>query len=49
MAAARAAYEEAIRKRYGKLAPAILKLYPGDNITDSMLTTLRDAIFGWAA
>jgi para-nitrobenzyl esterase len=44
-----AAYESEIRKRYGDLAPAFLKLYPGSNIAASMLATVRDAIFGWAA
>jgi len=47
--ASRAAYEQEIRKRYGDLAPAFLKLYPGDDIAASMRATVRDGIFGWAA
>lgn len=47
--ATHAAYVREIRKRYGELAPAFLKLYPGDNIEASMLATVRDALFGWAA
>lgn len=42
-------YEEKIRARYGDLAPAFLSLYPSSDIEGSMLDTLRDAIYGWAA
>ncbi|HTU12581.1 MAG TPA: carboxylesterase family protein [Allosphingosinicella sp.] len=44
-----AAYEAAIRARYRTLAPAFLRLYPASDIGDSMLATLRDAVYGWAA
>lgn len=44
-----ATYEREIRKRYGDLTPAFLKLYPGDDMTASRLATVRDALFGWAA
>ncbi len=42
-------YETEIRKRYGDLAPAFLKVYPATDIRESMLATLRDAIYGWAS
>lgn len=42
------AYEQAITERYGDLAPAFLKLYPSGDMRESMLATLRDAIYGWA-
>ncbi len=43
-----AAYEAEIRHRYGDLAPAFLRIYPATDIGESMLATLRDAIYGWA-
>ncbi|MBA4800509.1 MAG: carboxylesterase family protein [Euryhalocaulis sp.] len=43
-----AAYEAAIRCGYGDLANAFLDLYPASDIGQSMLDTLRDAIYGWA-
>jgi len=46
--ASAAAYEQAIAARYGDLAPAFLRLYPASDIAESMLATLRDAIYGWA-
>lgn len=42
------AYEAIIRERYRDLAPAFLRLYPASNISESMLATLRDAVYGWA-
>jgi para-nitrobenzyl esterase len=42
------AYEQAITERYGDLAPAFLKIYPASDLRESMLATLRDAIYGWA-
>jgi para-nitrobenzyl esterase len=42
------AYEQAISARYGDLAPEFLRLYPASDIEESMLATLRDAIYGWA-
>src|SRR5690606_29538762 len=42
-------YETAIRERYGDLADAFLKLYPAADPEESMLATLRDAMYGWTA
>ncbi len=42
------AYEAAIRAGYGDLAPAFLAMYPASDIENSMVGTLRDAIYGWA-
>lgn len=47
--ASAASYEEEITHRYRDLAPAFLKVYPSTDIAGSMLATLRDAIYGWAA
>ena len=44
-----AAYESQIVNRYGDLAPAFLRLYPSSDIAESMLATVRDAIYGWAS
>lgn len=44
-----AAYEAEIRRRYRDLAPAFLRLYPSSDLGNSMLATLRDAVYGWAA
>lgn len=41
-------YENAIRRGYGDLAPEFLRLYPSSNMEQSMLDTVRDAIYGWA-
>src|SRR3546814_1742493 len=46
--ASAAEYETAITRRYGDLAPEFLRLYPASDIEESMLATLRDAIYGWA-
>lgn len=43
------AYEEAIARNYGDLAPAFLALYPSSDIRESMLATLRDAVFAWSS
>lgn len=43
------AYEAEIARRYGDLAPAFLALYPSSDIRESMLATLRDAVFGWSS
>ena len=43
------AYEATIRCSYGDLADAFLDLYPASDMDQSMLDTLRDAIYGWAA
>jgi para-nitrobenzyl esterase len=42
-------YETEIARRYRDLAPAFLKIYPSTDVPGSMLATLRDAIYGWAA
>jgi len=47
--ASAAAYESAIRARYGDLADAFLKLYPSDNLKESIFATTRDALYGWTA
>ena len=44
-----AAYEEAIRARYGDLADAFLRLYPASAIEESMLAATRDALYGWTS
>ncbi|MBW8303968.1 MAG: carboxylesterase family protein, partial [Brevundimonas sp.] len=40
-----AAYEEAVRSRYGELAEAFLALYPSDNLAESILAAPRDALY----
>ncbi len=47
--ASTAAYEKEIRARYGDLADAFLKLYPAADYRESVLTTPRDALYGWTA
>jgi para-nitrobenzyl esterase len=47
--ATRARYEALIRDRYGDLADAFLRLYPGADVHESMLATTRDALYGWTA
>jgi para-nitrobenzyl esterase len=42
------AYEAAIRRGYEDQADAFLEVYPSSDIEESMLATLRDAIFGWS-
>lgn len=44
-----AAYEAAIRERYGDLADAWLKLYPAKNLGEAILATPRDAMYGWTS
>ena len=44
-----AAYEAAIRERYGDLADAWLKLYPAKNLAETILATPRDALYGWTS
>ena len=43
-----AAYEAAIRARYGVDADVFLTLYPPDDLEESMLAVNRDNVFGWA-
>lgn len=40
-------YERAVRERYGDLADLFLRIYPADDIEDSMLQAVRDALYGW--
>jgi para-nitrobenzyl esterase len=44
-----AAYQAAIRARYGDLADAFLRLYPAAGYQESILATTRDALYGWTA
>jgi para-nitrobenzyl esterase len=44
-----AAYETAIRERYGDLADAFLALYPSSDLGESMLAITRDAMYAWTA
>ena len=44
-----AAYEAAIRERYGDLADAWLKLYPAKDLGEAILATPRDAMYGWTS
>jgi para-nitrobenzyl esterase len=44
-----AAYEEAVRSRYGELADAFLALYPSTDLAESVLAAPRDALYGWTA
>lgn len=44
-----AAYEAAIRARYGDLAGDMLTRYPSTNLDEAMLATTRDAMYGWTA
>jgi para-nitrobenzyl esterase len=47
--AGRAAYESAIRARYGDLADDFLRLYPGSNLQESIFASIRDAMYGWTS
>jgi para-nitrobenzyl esterase len=47
--ASAAVYESTIRDRYGDLAESFLKLYPSDNLKESIFATTRDALYGWTA
>jgi len=42
-------YEAEIRGRYGDLADRFLALYPPDDIAESALAAVRDALYGWTA
>ncbi|GAB4356867.1 MAG: carboxylesterase/lipase family protein [Oricola sp.] len=42
-------YEAAIRARYGELADDFLRLYPADEMEESILAAIRDALYGWTA
>lgn len=47
--ASAAAYESAIRERYGDLADAWLKLYPAKDLNEAVIATTRDALYGWTS
>ena len=42
-------YADEIRARYGDLADAFLARYPAETLSESMLATTRDALYGWTA
>lgn len=44
-----AVYEASIKCRYGDLADLYLKLYPSNDMGESILAATRDAIYGWTA
>ena len=44
-----AAYEAAIRERYGDLADEFLRLYPAGNLAEAVLLPPRDSLYGWTA
>ncbi len=44
-----AEYERIIHDRYGNLAPEYLRLYPSADLRESVLATVRDALYGWTA
>ncbi|WP_428149856.1 carboxylesterase/lipase family protein [Brevundimonas sp.] len=47
--ASAAAYEQAIRERYGDLAGEYLRLYPAEAMDESILAGTRDAFYGWTS
>jgi para-nitrobenzyl esterase len=42
-------YVHAIRERYLGLADEFLRLYPPDNLQESIFATTRDAMYGWTS
>jgi para-nitrobenzyl esterase len=44
-----ALYEDVIRQRYRDLADRFLRLYPSDDIKESLMRATRDALYGWTA
>jgi para-nitrobenzyl esterase len=42
-------YEPAIRERYSDLGDAFLRLYPAEDLEESLLASTRDAMYGWTA
>jgi para-nitrobenzyl esterase len=44
-----AAYEAAIRERYGDLADPWLRLYPSRDLEQAVLAAPRDALYGWTS
>jgi para-nitrobenzyl esterase len=47
--ASAADYEKTIRAHYGDLADDFLKLYPADNMQESIWAATRDGMYGWTA
>ena len=47
--ASASAYEAAIRKLYGDLADAYLRLYPASDMQESIWANTRDALYGWTS
>ena len=47
--ASAAEYERIIRERYGDLADEFLRLYPSNNLNESVIATTRDALYGWTS
>lgn len=43
------AYENLIRGSHADLAEQFLRVYPSSDVRESMLATLRDAVFGWSS
>ena len=44
-----AQYDQIIRLRYGDLADTFLRLYPDDDMKQSLMRATRDALYGWTA
>lgn len=42
-------YVKAIREKYRDRADAFLRLYPADNLQESILANTRDALYGWTS
>jgi len=42
-------YVKAIREKYRDRADAFLRLYPAENLQESILATTRDALYGWTS
>ncbi len=42
-------YERIIREQYGELAPEFLRLYPADDMQESIFAAVRDGLYGWTA
>jgi para-nitrobenzyl esterase len=42
-------YVKAIREKYRDRADAFLKLYPADNLQESIFASARDALYGWTS
>jgi para-nitrobenzyl esterase len=47
--ASAADYEKTIRAQYGDLADAFLKLYPANDMKESIIETTRDGLYAWTA